>query len=122
MAVAPLTITYDRSQVVDFCSPYYFETMGIMIKVDKSRSAVNPWKFILLFTGLAWAAILLSGFVAAIYIYIINVATPVEQARNCETMRSCIWFVYSVMVNQCKSKSVKFIHKNSSKNDNVNLL
>lgn len=100
--MAPLTITYPRSQVVDFCTPFLFELIGILIKIE-SQNYVEPWKFILLFDGVGWFVIFLSGIVATLCVYFINILTPVESARNVEDLKSCIWYVYSVLVNQCKS-------------------
>lgn len=107
MAVAPLTITYARDEVVDFSSPFYFEQIGILIKIT-SKSPVSPWNFAFLFDGLSWSAIFVSCLLAIACIYIVNILTPVSSARNTETMNSCIWFVYSVMVNQCKISQFLF--------------
>lgn len=102
MAVASLTITYGRSLVVDYCSPFNLEQLGVLIKItSKHPTLISPWNFILLFDGYGWLAILISGVAATVCVYVVNVLTPVESARNKETMNSCIWFVYSVMVNQC---------------------
>lgn len=108
IAVAPLTITYARSAVVDFSSPFYFEQVGILIKVT-SKTSISPWNSVLLFDGLSWSAIFISCIFATLCMYMVNILTPVYLAGTVETMNSCAWFIYSVMVNQCKDLYLNFI-------------
>lgn len=103
MAVGPLTITYARDEVVDFSSSFYFEQVGILIKIT-SKAPPSPWDFAFLFDDLSWGAIFVFCIIATVCIYLVNILTPVESARNTETIDSSAWFIYSVMVNQCKGR------------------
>lgn len=95
---APLTITALRHTVVDFSSSFYFETIGIMIKVPEKNQ--NLWRMFNLFSTKIWILILIVSFISTFMIYILHKFAAIESESGFENFGTCVWYVYSCISNQ----------------------
>lgn len=110
IAVADLTMTYERSTAVDFTAPYYFESMGILIwQPDISN---NIWKMLSLFSIYVWVALAISASISVVVLFALHrfSALPVDSKLN--GFGRCMWFGISCLTNQGKSKVGKIFTNN----------
>lgn len=57
MALGPFQVIESRNQVVDFTTPFYFDTLSFM--VARGSDKIDPWGFLMPFTANVWGAFFL---------------------------------------------------------------
>ena len=120
MAVDDLTITSQRSQVVDFSVPYQTSTLQILIKVKKKNEknekkihnfffqkselksrGMGIQSFFDPFSGHLWVCILVAYVMVSIFMFVIGRVTPYERHApqdgkgNTLTLANSFWFTLS---------------------------
>ncbi|XP_038059342.1 glutamate receptor ionotropic, kainate 1-like [Patiria miniata] len=111
MAVAPLTITYVREQVVDFSKPYMHLGITILYRVPEPQnpgvfSFLNPLSFDI------WMYVVIAFLVVALTMFLIARFSPYEwynehpcnpdydKVENQFNLLSCIWFAFGGLMQQ----------------------
>lgn len=72
IAVAPLKMTAEREEVIDFVSPY-FEQTGILIVMRKPLKETSLFKFMTVLRLEVWMSILAALFVTGLILLFLNV-------------------------------------------------
>ncbi|EFO98729.1 CRE-GLR-3 protein [Caenorhabditis remanei] len=111
LAVASLTISYGRSEVIDFTVPYMH--LGISILFKKPRITDSDWfKFMDPLSTQVWIMTFASYFVVSIAIWIIAKISPYEQFERDEdngqykpvdnqfSLRNSFWFTVCSLMQQ----------------------
>lgn len=98
MAVGPTTVTSLRSTAVDFSVPFYFEPIGILIRVQQPHSSLLS--IVSLFDRTVWVMYLLAIFVAAITVYLLERLTKIKSDPTIDTVYDSAWYIYSAHLNQ----------------------
>uniref|UniRef100_A0A8R1HY69 Uncharacterized protein n=1 Tax=Caenorhabditis japonica TaxID=281687 RepID=A0A8R1HY69_CAEJA len=111
LAVASLTISYGRSEVIDFTVPYMH--LGISILFKKPRITDSDWfKFMDPLSTQVWIMTFASYFVVSIAIWIIAKISPYEQFERDEdngqykpvnnqfSIRNAFWFTVCSLMQQ----------------------
>ena len=136
MAVDDLTITSQRSQVVDFSVPYQTSTLQVLIKVKmpyffifldffqlflfqkselKSRG-MGIQSFFDPFSGHLWVCILVAYVMVSIFMFVIGRVTPYERHApqdgkgNTLTLANSFWFTLSAFFFRSTTISPKVRH------------
>ncbi|XP_074644362.1 glutamate receptor ionotropic, kainate 2-like [Tubulanus polymorphus] len=111
LAVAPLTISYDREQVIDFTKPYM--NLGITI-LGKKPAKPDPklFSFLSPFSDGVWALMLFAYIVISLVTFVIGRFTPYEwqnphpcdqnpdELENQFTFRNSFWFTIGSLMQQ----------------------
>ncbi|XP_074644291.1 glutamate receptor ionotropic, kainate 2-like [Tubulanus polymorphus] len=111
LAVAPLSISYDREQVIDFTKP--FMNLGITI-LGKKPEKKDPslFSFLSPFSNDVWALMLVSYVIVSLIIFVIGRFTPYEwqnphpcdqnpdELENQFTFRNSFWFTIGSLMQQ----------------------
>lgn len=105
--IAPLVITSEREEVVDFVAPY-FEQTGISIVMKKLEKQTSLFKFMSVLKDEVWWCILGALVVTSIVLYVVDKFSPYS-GRNkklypykCRefTLAECFWFSLTSMTPQ----------------------
>lgn len=96
---ADLTVTYPRQQVVDFSSPFYYESYSILIQLP-TKNNEKLWRIVHLFKPLVWLAIIGSSIFAAVYIYFLHKVHNDGTKSGFSSVSQTVWYIYSGLVNQ----------------------
>ncbi|XP_022253390.1 glutamate [NMDA] receptor subunit 1-like [Limulus polyphemus] len=106
MAVAPLTINPERSQVIEFTKPFKYQ--GITILEKKQPKSSTLASFLQPFEQTLWILVMVSVHVVALALYLLDRFSPFgryklpnsdateEDALN---LSSAIWFAWGVLLN-----------------------
>lgn len=98
IVISPLTVTYNRSSVVDFSSPYYNQPITIILQyVNEHDSMLGLVK---LFTPAVWTAYFVSVFVAVIMIWFLQKYNLNHRDTGAETLCASAWYIYANQMNQ----------------------
>lgn len=98
-AAASLTMTYERKTAIEFSSPFYFETIGILIRYPSKP--VSPFKLLLVFEPTVWIAIATSLTAVIFTLFGLGkVVTDKKTVAHCETFYECFWCVYRILTVQ----------------------
>ncbi|XP_022103504.1 glutamate receptor ionotropic, kainate 1-like [Acanthaster planci] len=111
LAVAPLTITYSREQVIDFSKPYMH--LGITI-LYRSPEPQNPGVFSFLnpLSFDVWLYVVLAFFLVSITLFLLARFSPYEwynshpcnpeydEVRNQFNLTNCLWFSFGGLMQQ----------------------
>lgn len=93
-----MTHTALRDTVLEFSSSFYYESIGIMIKVPGKGESL--WRMFVLFSKEIWIFILLVSFVSTFVLYALHKLSPVPLDSEFEHFGNCLWYVFSCMANQ----------------------
>ncbi|XP_071819367.1 glutamate receptor ionotropic, kainate 2-like isoform X2 [Apostichopus japonicus] len=111
LAVAPLTITYDREQVVDFSKPFMFLGITILYRVPEPQ---NPGVFSFL-SPLAfdvWLYVVIAYLLVALSLFLLARFSPYEwynshpcnpeydEVENQFSFFNCLWFSFGGLMQQ----------------------
>lgn len=108
LAVAPLTITSERQEVVDFSKPFMDVGISIMIKKPEKKKP-GVFSFMQPFTLKVWLSLVLSYFSVGIGIFFVSRFSGVEWRRNRYSGRmeynsfnlaNSLWFAMGAMMLQ----------------------
>ncbi|CAG0903981.1 unnamed protein product, partial [Darwinula stevensoni] len=100
MIVAPLTMTSEREEVVDFVAPY-FDQSGIGIVIRKPHQEPDLFKFMTVLRLEVWLSILAALLVTGILIWLLDTFSPYSAQNNKElypyecrkfTLSESLWF------------------------------
>lgn len=101
LAAAPLTITMEREEVVDFSKPFMNTGISIMIKKPEKQKP-GVFSFMKPFSISLWMCIVIGYFVVSFGIFFVSRFSPTEWKRirmrsgteylNKFTLRSSLWF------------------------------
>ncbi|KAJ6222112.1 hypothetical protein RDWZM_000657 [Blomia tropicalis] len=106
MAVAPLTATPERSQVISFSKPFKYE--GITVLQTRQPRKATLASFMQPFHGKLWLLVLISVHVVALALYMLDRFSPfggynVDDITNSDegvlNLSSAIWFSWGVLLN-----------------------
>jgi ionotropic glutamate receptor NMDA 1 len=106
MIVAPLTISPERAEVIDFSKPFKYQ--GLTILVKKTTKDSNLGSFLQPFGNTLWILVGLSVHVVALVLYLLDRFSPFGRfklAKNDDTeedalnLSSAMWFAWGVLLN-----------------------
>lgn len=105
--MAPLTITKDRQNVVDFSEPFMNSGISIMIKIPDIQKP-GVFAFMQPFSVFLWLCIVISYFVVSIGIFLVGRFSPSEwdwakslkSSENSFDLASSFWFTMGSMMLQ----------------------
>ncbi len=115
LAVADLTINYDREKVVDFSMP--FLDLGISILYVSQSKLNDLFSFLTPYSSYVWWMMLVSGLVVSFIMYLIANISPFETANlnsdegksDFASLRHCMWFLMASWVQQgCNFMPIAF--------------
>ncbi|XP_054857751.1 probable glutamate receptor [Eublepharis macularius] len=95
LAVAPLTITSVREDVVDFTQPFLHTGIGILLEKDLSCEDASLFHFLSPFSKEMWAGILAAYVVSSLCLFLAARVSPCEWDGNDETpftFLNSLWF------------------------------
>lgn len=98
VAVAPLTITMERNEAVDFLNIYYYETIGIMIQQMSTENQI--WQMFSLFAKQVWIAVFVTCCISTVFINIISRISPTPNDSGFKRLSNCVWYTVSCVTNQ----------------------
>lgn len=93
-------MNFERSQVVSFSPPFYFESMGILIK--KPKLAPRLWRAFTLFDFTLWLLILIVALITILLLYGLHVCAAMPTDSPLERFVDCVWYVVASLSNQGK--------------------
>ncbi|XP_042236341.1 ionotropic receptor 25a-like isoform X3 [Homarus americanus] len=79
--VAPLTMTSEREEVIDFVAPY-FDQSGISIVIQKRQREENLFKFMTVLRAEVWVSIVAALVVTGIMIWLLDRYSPYSAQNN----------------------------------------
>ncbi|XP_076046032.1 ionotropic receptor 8a isoform X2 [Oratosquilla oratoria] len=100
LIVAPLTMTSEREEVVDFVAPY-FDQSGISIVIQKRQKEESLFKFMTVLKPEVWVSIVAALVVTGIMIWLLDRYSPYSAQNNAElypypcrkfTLKESFWF------------------------------
>ncbi|KAK9392088.1 putative glutamate receptor [Crotalus adamanteus] len=117
LAVAPLTITSVREDVVDFTQPFLHTGIGILLQKEAALEGASLFHFLSPFTKETWAGILLAYLLSSLCLFLAGRMSPSEWDENQEnnfTFPNSLWFGVGALtlqgtVPQPRSLSVRVI-------------
>ncbi|XP_068205985.1 ionotropic receptor 25a-like isoform X1 [Palaemon carinicauda] len=98
--VAPLTMTSEREEVIDFVAPY-FDQSGISIVIRKSQREESLFKFMTVLKPEVWVSIVAALVVTGIMIWLLDRYSPYSAQNNAAlypancrkfTLKESFWF------------------------------
>ncbi|ROT70491.1 olfactory ionotropic receptor IR8a [Penaeus vannamei] len=98
--VAPLTMTSEREEVIDFVAPY-FDQSGISIVIRKRQRQENLFKFMTVLKAEVWVSIVAALVVTGIMIWLLDKYSPYSAQNNAAlyppncrifTLKESFWF------------------------------
>ncbi|XP_042887113.1 ionotropic receptor 25a-like isoform X1 [Penaeus japonicus] len=98
--VAPLTMTSEREEVIDFVAPY-FDQSGISIVIRKRQRQENLFKFMTVLKAEVWVSIVAALVVTGIMIWLLDKYSPYSAQNNASlyppncrifTLKESFWF------------------------------
>ncbi|KAG7160957.1 Ionotropic receptor 25a-like 3, partial [Homarus americanus] len=98
--VAPLTMTSEREEVIDFVAPY-FDQSGISIVIQKRQREENLFKFMTVLRAEVWVSIVAALVVTGIMIWLLDRYSPYSAQNNPDlyppqcrkfTLKESFWF------------------------------
>ncbi|KAM3824017.1 putative glutamate receptor [Vipera latastei] len=95
LAVAPLTITSVREDVVDFTQPFLHTGIGILLEKEAALEEASFFHFLTPFTKETWAGILLAYLLSSLCLFLAGRMSPSEWNENEEnkfTFLNSLWF------------------------------
>ncbi len=117
MAVAPMTISYERQQVIDFTKP--FMDLGLTVLISKEARVRDYFSFLGPFELSLWLAVggsfVVCGFVVALLSWLSpygyrgryvqgrgtgSLSPEVRAERNLRNLWDSLWFSYSCWMQQ----------------------
>jgi len=108
LAVAPMTMTSEREEVVDFVSPH-FEQTGILIAMRLPEKDTSLFKFMAVLRPEVWWCLLGAIIATAVVLYIVDRFSPFSGNNNkkrfpyeCRrfTLSECLWFAVASLTPQ----------------------
>lgn len=107
LAIADLTINYQREKVVDFSMPFLDLGISILFVSSPSKS-INIFSFITPLSGEVWILTLVGGISVSLTLFLIARVSPLETAELDSSegvspflsLRHCFWFSASSWVQQ----------------------
>ncbi|XP_065214967.1 ionotropic receptor 25a [Planococcus citri] len=106
IAVAPLSMTAAKAEIVDFVTPY-FENSGLSIVIRRPIRKSSFFKFMTVLNMEVWLSIVNTIFITALAIWLIQKYSPTckrlslyEENRREFTFRESIWFAITTFTNQ----------------------
>ncbi|XP_076096281.1 putative glutamate receptor isoform X3 [Mytilus galloprovincialis] len=106
IVAAPLTVTYDRSQTVDFLYPIFFDTNRIVIgrPIDDDD---NKWRTLIdIFSGTVLAYIAASIIFVTIFLCFVEKVNPYyfleknKEKSRLSKLSDCVWYNYGALLTQ----------------------
>ncbi|XP_071165594.1 probable glutamate receptor isoform X1 [Mytilus edulis] len=106
IVAAPLTVTYDRSQAVDFLYPIFFDTNRIVIgrPIDDDD---NKWRTLIdIFSGTVLAYIAASIIFVTIFLCFVEKVNPYyfleknKEKNRLSKLADCFWYNYGALLTQ----------------------
>nr|XP_040563433.1 glutamate receptor ionotropic, kainate 1-like [Lepeophtheirus salmonis] len=107
MAIADLTINYQREQVVDFTMP--FLDLGIsLVYVKAPEKSINLFSFLSPLSSNVWILMILAGVLVSLTMYFIGRYSPLETedidssegTSPFSSLHHCLWFTIASWVQQ----------------------
>uniref|UniRef100_A0A8C6XI35 Glutamate receptor n=1 Tax=Naja naja TaxID=35670 RepID=A0A8C6XI35_NAJNA len=95
LAVASLTITSVREDVVDFTQPFLHTGIGILLQKEAALEEASLFHFLTPFTKETWAGILLAYLLSSLCLFLAGRMSPSEWNGNQEnnfTFLNSLWF------------------------------
>ncbi|CAL4178048.1 unnamed protein product, partial [Meganyctiphanes norvegica] len=98
--VAPLTMTSEREEVIDFVAPY-FDQSGISIVIRRSKPEESLFKFMLVLRWEVWVSIMAALVVTGFMIWLLDRYSPYSAQNNAHaysqpfrkfTLKESFWF------------------------------
>ncbi|XP_066943797.1 ionotropic receptor 25a-like isoform X1 [Macrobrachium rosenbergii] len=98
--VAPLTMTSEREEVIDFVAPY-FDQSGISIVIRKSQREESLFKFMTVLKAEVWVSIVAALVVTGVMIWLLDRYSPYSAQNNAAlypancrkfTLKESFWF------------------------------
>ena len=117
LAVADLTINYDREKVVDFSMPFLDLGISILYVSEEQSRSHDLFSFLTPFSSSVWWMMLVSGLVVSLIMYLIANISPFETAKldsaegksDFASLRHCMWFLMASWVQQgCNFMPIAF--------------
>ena len=96
LAVASLTITSHREEVIDFSKP--FKTLGISIMMKRPTQKQTFFQFLDPLSPIVWLLLVLVLLFISLVLYIIDRIAPAHNTQIRFTPHESIWFTFSSMV------------------------
>ncbi|KAK4296128.1 hypothetical protein Pmani_031354 [Petrolisthes manimaculis] len=100
MILAPLTMTSEREEVIDFVAPY-FDQSGISIVIRKRQREENLFKFMQVLRAEVWFSIVAALVVTGVMIWLLDKFSPYSAQNNATlyppncrrfTLKESFWF------------------------------
>ncbi|XP_061457192.1 probable glutamate receptor isoform X2 [Rhineura floridana] len=95
LAVAPLTITSVREDVVDFTQPFLHTGIGILLEKDSALEEASLFHFLTPFSKETWAGIFVAYLFSSLCLFLAARMSPREWDGNeevCFTFLNSLWF------------------------------
>ncbi|XP_076096280.1 glutamate receptor ionotropic, kainate 4-like isoform X2 [Mytilus galloprovincialis] len=114
IVAAPLTVTYDRSQTVDFLYPIFFDTNRIVIgrPIDDDD---NKWRTLIdIFSGTVLAYIAASIIFVTIFLCFVEKVNPYyfleknKEKSRLSKLSDCVWYNYGALLTQVAKDELPF--------------
>lgn len=96
VALAPISITPERSAVVDFTKP--FLTKGTSVVVRKPERSVWPFQFLSPLSKIVWIAIFLSFILVGLFLFGVTRITNDEKTYYLHDLRDSFWYVWGTLL------------------------
>ncbi|CAL8072030.1 unnamed protein product [Calicophoron daubneyi] len=109
LAVASLTITYDRERVIDFTTPFMSLSLSVIIQKSNSDPGLQ---FTAPLSGEVWLCVMLAYLVVSLVLFLLGRVTPEEwyarhpcypYVENQFTLRNSFWFTVGSLMQQVVS-------------------
>ncbi len=106
LILAPLTITPDRLNFVEFTNPFKYQGITILVKRDKRES--NLASFLQPFKEALWIMVFISVHVVAVVLYLLDRFSPFARFKMSTTdsaeedalnLSRALWFTWGVLLN-----------------------
>ncbi|ODN01368.1 Glutamate [NMDA] receptor subunit 1 [Orchesella cincta] len=106
MIVAPLTITPERAQAIEFSKPFKYQGITILVKTE--RKDLKFGSFLQPFRGSLWILVMVSVHIVALALYLLDRFSPFGRYRlanmdgteeDALNLSSAIWFAWGVLLN-----------------------
>lgn len=105
MVATDLTTTYARSRVIDYApSPFYYDSIGILIRAPKSVVTLALWGWFTPFSWPIWLCLLGFAIVFAVLLYLGHycMESDVWFCRNFKKLSACFAYILGGYINKSK--------------------
>ncbi|XP_064608494.1 glutamate receptor ionotropic, kainate 3-like [Liolophura sinensis] len=96
IAMAPFSVTPERSQVVDFTKPFQIKGTSTIVKIPERH--VSVFQFLAPLSKVVWVSIFISFLAASFVLFAISRINSDRKPKTLDNFRECFWYIWAALL------------------------